>query len=250
MKFIGLIPAAGRATRLGSRLGGSKELLAIATADSPARPVCEYLLLQMRRAGIEQAVMVIREGKHDIPAKLGDGNAIGVRLRYIVSASTPGVPHTLDCAYDEIRDTIAVLGFPDILVYEQDCLARLTHAFGARPVDVMLGLLPIGDPDTMDAVELQGRRVRHVIPKPGPTGLTHAWAYAIWRPRFTEFLHNTLAAASAPTSTRETFVGDILEAAIAAGVTVEGAVVSERPFLDIGTPETLRAAMQGPFKSR
>lgn len=249
MKFIGLIPAAGHATRLGSLLGGSKELLPIAAAGSSARPVCEYLLLQMRRAGIEQAVMVIREGKDDIPAALGDGSAIGVRLRYIVSATTPGVPHTLDRAYDEIRDTIAVLGFPDILVHEQDCLARLTQAFNARPVDVMLGLFPLGDPNTMDAVELQGRSVRRVIPKPGPTRLTHTWAYAMWRPRFTEFLHEAIATPN-PASPREIYVGDILEAAIAAGITVEGAVVSEQPFLDIGTPEALRAAMRGQFKSR
>lgn len=248
MKFIGLIPAAGHATRLGSLLRGSKELLPIALADSPARPACEYLLLQMRRAGIEQAVMVIREGKDDIPAALGDGSAINVRLRYIISATTPGVPHTLGRAYDEIRDKIAVLGFPDILVHEQDCLARLTQAFSARPVDVMLGLFPLADPNTMDAVELHGRSVRHVVPKPGPIRLTHTWAYAMWRPCFTEFLHDAIATSTS--AMRETYVGDILEAAIAAGFTVEGIVVSQQPFLDIGTPENLRAAMQGQFKSR
>lgn len=242
MKFIGLIPAAGHATRLGPLLSGSKELLPIAIGSSPPRPVCEYLLLQMRRAGIEQVVMVIREGKDDIPAVLADGSGVGVRLRYIVSPATPGVPHTLDRAHDEIRDQIAVLAFPDILVHEQDCLARLTQAFEARPVDVLLGLFPLGDARTMDAVELEGRRVRHVVPKPESTPAKHTWAYAIWGPSFTEFLRHTLASTT-PAPKREIYVGDILQAAIGNGLTVEGVVVSEHPFIDIGTPDGLRAAM-------
>lgn len=248
MKVIGLIPAAGHATRLGPLLRGSKELLPIAINGAPPRPVCEYLLLQMQRAGIEQAVMVIRDGKDDIRGALGDGSGIGMRLRYIVSATTPGVPHTLDRAYDVVRDQIVVLGFPDILVHERDCLARLTQAFSARPVDVLLGLFPLGDARTMDAVELQGRRVRHVVPKPDSTPAKHTWAYAMWSPSFTEFLRRTLAATT-PALMREQYVGDILEAAIAAGLGVEGIAVSERPFIDVGTPEGLRAAMAPQIKS-
>lgn len=229
--------------RLGSAVTGSKELIPIAHGASSARPVCEYLLLQMRRAGIEQAVMVIREGKDDIPATLSDRD-VGLPIRYVVTPATRGVPHTLDRAYDHLRDNFAALGFPDILVHEPDCLARLVCAFQARPVDVLLGLFPLGDPHSMDAVDLNDRRVRHVIPKPGPTTLTQTWAYAIWHDRFTRFLHATLARPSSAIATRETYLGDVFESAIAHGLAIEGVAVSARPFLDIGTPDGLRMAQQ------
>lgn len=243
LKFIGLIPAAGYATRLGTWVTGSKELVPIPTPTSPARPVCEYLLQQMRQAGIERAIMVIRDDKRDIPAHCKDGGGMGLMLSYIMTSATAGVPHTLDRAYGQIRDAVVVLGFPDILVHEQDCLARLIQDFRARPVDILLGLFPLGDAHTMDAVDVVERRVRRVVPKPGPTTLSRTWAYAVWGNRFTEFLHSALASHPA-TSAREVYMGDVIQDAITGGLTVEGIAVSARPFLDIGTPEGLRAAQQ------
>lgn len=242
LKFIGLIPAAGYATRLGTLVTGSKELVPISTSTSPTRPICEYLLQQMQRAGIERAIMVIRDDKQDIPAHCKDGSGIGVNLSYIVTSATAGVPHTLDRAYAQVRDAAVVLGFPDILVHEQDCLARLVQDFRAHPVDLLLGLFPLGDAHAMDAVDMIERRVRRVIPKPGRTTLSHTWGYAVWANRFTEFLHNALASPHTAAAAREMYIGDVIQKTITGGLTVEGITVSTRPFLDIGTPEGLRAA--------
>lgn len=240
MKFIGLIPAAGHATRLGPALVGSKELIPIGTPTSPARPVCEHLLLQLQRAGIDRALVVVREDKRDIPERIGDGRDLGLRIEYVMTGATAGVPYTLDRAYSQIGDATVVLGFPDILVTEADCFAQLAQRYRSRPVDVLLGLFPRGDA-AMDAVELDGRRVCRVVPKPGTTTLTHAWGSAIWSKNFSDFLHATLAR-NANTPPRELYVGDLLQAAITNGLTVEGTPISAHPFLDIGTPDGLRAA--------
>ena len=243
LKFIGLIPAAGHATRLGPELVGSKELIPIGTPSSPARPVCEYLLLQMQRAGIDRALIVVREDKRDIPERIGDGRDLGLRIEYVTTGATAGVPYTLDRAYSRIRDATVVLGFPDILVAEEDCFARLVRRYRSRPVDVLLGLFPRGDA-AMDAVELDGERVCRVIPKPPATAHAHAWGCAIWGNTFSDFLHATLRRYDANTPPRELYVGDLLQAAVSNGITVEGAPVSAHPFLDIGTPDGLRAARQ------
>ena len=240
MKIIGLIPAAGYATRLGTAVSGSKELTPIATAVSPARPVCEYLLQQMQRAGIERAVIVIREGKSDIPTRLKTGADLGMRIEYVVTAPTPSVPHTVACAQAQMRDAVVVLGFPDLIVDEPDCVARLVNAFRAHPVDVLLGLFPLAN-GAMDAVETAERRVVRVLPKPGTTKFAHTWGFAIWRDRFTEYLLAHLVSGQLNASARELYMGDVLDAAIRDGLTVEGVPISTCPFLDVGTPEGLAA---------
>lgn len=241
LKIIGLIPAAGHATRLGSAVAGSKELIPIATTGAPARPVCEYLLLQMQRAGIERVLMVIRDDKQDIPARLKHGAGLGVQIEYVVTSTTPSVPHTLTRALAQMRGNVVVLGFPDILVHEHDCVARLVDAFRARPVDALLGLFPLVNGD-MDAVEMVQRRVIRVVPKPGSTTVAHTWAFAVWGERFTDYLHARLASGHLTTPAREPHMGDILDAAIQNGLTVDGVSISIHPFLDIGTPEGLAAA--------
>ena len=241
MKIIGLIPAAGYATRLGTSVTGSKELIPIATTASPARPVCDYLLLQMQRAGIERVLIVIRDDKQDIPTRLKTGTDLGVRIEYVVTSATPGVPHTLTRAHAQMRGNVIVLGFPDILVHEQDCVARLVDAFRAHPVDALLGLFPLVNGD-MDAVEMAQQRVIRVVPKPRSTIVAHTWGFAVWGDRFTEYLHARLASGHFTMSAREPHMGDILDAAIRDGLTVEGVPISIRPFLDVGTPEGLAAA--------
>jgi glucose-1-phosphate thymidylyltransferase len=81
-----------------------------------------------------------------------------------------------------------------------------------------------------------------------------AWCIAAWRPRFTEYLHryvNSLleeatsdSAKQKKLATAEHYVGQVVNAAIADGLDVRGVKVSDEPFLDIGTPETLSVAMR------
>jgi glucose-1-phosphate thymidylyltransferase len=86
-EVIGLIPAAGLASRL-SPLPCSKELFPIGFKASSRghnlnpKVVCHYLLEKMRLAGITNAYIVIREGKWDIPAYFGDGSILDMHLAY------------------------------------------------------------------------------------------------------------------------------------------------------------------------
>ena len=69
------------------------------------------------------------------------------------------------------------------------------------------------------------------------------WALAAWQPRFTRFFHGYVAGLDATDMEgRSLGVGDVVTAAIEKGLTVRGEVVSDVPFLDIGTPEGLEEA--------
>jgi glucose-1-phosphate thymidylyltransferase len=246
-KVIGLIPAAGYATRLGP-LPCSKEILPVGTRDTPDGPrpkaVSHYLLEKMRLAGITEAIIVLREGKWDIPAHYKDGAIVDMRLAYLAVPPTAGPPYTLDYAYPFVRDAIVALGFPDILFEPDDAFVKLLEHQARTNADVTLGLFPADRPETMDVVTVSDDgHVEEILVKPAHTTLRQTWGIAVWTPAFTQFLHDRLAQEPAPTEATELHVGCLIQAAIEARMHVEGLVVSERPFLDIGVPEHLARAI-------
>ena len=87
-KIVGLIPAAGIAERI-SPLPCSKEIFPIGIQTNgrkKPRPkvVCTYLLEKMSAAGITKAHIILRKGKWDIPAYLGDGSIVNMHLSYLI----------------------------------------------------------------------------------------------------------------------------------------------------------------------
>ena len=249
--LIGLIPAAGYATRLGT-LPHSKEIHPIGTYPDPngsgLRPkvVSHYLLEKMRNAGINRAYFIIREGKRDIAAHFKDGATVNMFLGYLLVTVPYGTPYTLDVAYPFVRDSLVALGFPDILFSPDDAYTRLIEHQVKSGADVVLGLFPADQPQATDVVAFDDRgRIMQILTKPTQTTLSHTWGIAVWTPTFTEFMHKYLAGRPIPTEdTRELFVGDLVQAGIECGMRVEGVYVSDTPFLDIGTPENLARAIR------
>ena len=248
-KIIGLIPAAGRATRLGP-LPCSKEIYPIGFRPGPddqeLRPKAagHYLLEKMQRAGIERAYIVLRTGKWDIPACFQDGAAVGMRLGYLVMDKSDGVPYTLDHAYPFVQDALVALGFPDILFSADDAFVHLLEHQEQTGADIVLGLFPGDQPHKTDMVEVDERgAVRRILIKPGKTDLRYTWGIAVWSPAFTHFMHEFLASRPAVSDAPELHAGDIIHAAIQTGLQVQGVHVSTEPYLDIGTPEDLALAL-------
>jgi glucose-1-phosphate thymidylyltransferase len=250
-ELIGLIPAGGHATRI-SPLPCSKELLPIGFHDESAgnsRPkvVSQYLLEKMRFAGISKAYFVLRRGKWDIPAYFGDGSALDLELAYLVLEQSFGVPFTLDQAYPFVRRATVAFGFPDILFDDEDGFAKLLERHSRGEMDVTLGLFPANHPFSKeDRVEFDHTgKVSQLILRPSESHLPYSWAIAVWNPGFTQFLHE-YTAAKRPTAAEmpELSAGHAIQAAIEAGLRVSGLIIGEAPYLDIGTPEGLKRAIQ------
>lgn len=241
---IGLLPAAGHARRI-APLPCSKELLPLWAEDGADRPkaVCEHALAKMHRAGIQRAFVVLREGKWDIPAHLGNGPPHGPSIGYLLASLPYGVPFTLDTAYPFVKAHHIALGFPDILFDADDVFARVLDKQDRDGGDVVLGLFPADRPQTMDMVELNGARVCRILIKPRQTTLHLTWGMAVWNPAFTQFMHEHLTQLLQRGEIQnEVHLGAVLQAAIDAGLRVEGLPVSTTPYLDIGNPDGLRRA--------
>lgn len=257
-QVIGLVPAAGAATRMGV-LPCSKEVLPIGfarfgDADREVRPTvaCEPLLEAFRQAGIATAYVILRPGKWDIPAYLGDGRRHGIDLAYLTVGVSHGVPFTLDQARPFVRGHRIALGFPDILFEPKDALARLDRRQRETGADVVLGLFPADEPQRMDMVAsgVDGR-VHRVLVKPATTTLSESWILALWTDRFSEFMHGRLLAwlqrpgtadgrSRAGGSSPELHLGHVFAAALDAGLHVDSLRFPRGSCVDIGTVASLQ----------
>lgn len=247
-EIIGLIPAAGRASRI-SPLPCSKEIYPIglrAVAGEGVRPkvAAHYLLEKMRFAGIRKAYVILRSGKWDIPAYFGDGSIVDMHLAYLPLEASPGVPFTLDRAYPFIKHATVAFGFPDILFDGEDGFARLVSRCSASGADLMLGLFPANHPSKEDTVRFNEREeVEEIVLRPSASTLRYTWGIAVWTPSFTEFLHEYVAAQNAEPAGAELSVGHAIKAAMEAGLRASALILDETPYLDIGTPEDLARAL-------
>jgi glucose-1-phosphate thymidylyltransferase len=244
--IVGLVPMAGHATRL-APLPCSKELYPVTLqyreGGGRAKVVSEYLLERMRHAGIGRAFLVIRDGKWDIPAFYNDGTTlVGIDLAYVIARLPYGPPFSLDAAYPFVKDAIVAMGFPDILFWPEDAFSQLLARQAESNADLVLGLFQMPANRIDDTVEFDDRgQVRQVHVQQRVPNLTYTWNVAVWTPRFTQFMHEHLRehreAGQAPD--KELIVGDILRAAVHAGLPVQAIPFPEGRSLDIGTPEGL-----------
>lgn len=258
-EVVGLIPAAGQAKRL-QPLPCSKELLPIGfhkdrrTGALKPKVAAEHLLEKFQLAGIIKAILIIREGKWDIPDYFREGEGVGMSLAYVVIPRSLGPPDTIDRAYPFVEKYRIAFGFPDILFNPMDAFAQLIQKQEETGADIVLGLHRIEDPRIWDMVETEeDGRIRNIVMKPASTTLTFGWDIAVWTPIFSEFLHRFLRsddtnrnlsrlASTANDPGGDLAVGVVLQAALKAGLSMQSVKFLGSGCLDIGTPDNLAKA--------
>jgi glucose-1-phosphate thymidylyltransferase len=254
-EVIGLIPCAGHATRI-APLPCSKELLPVGMrqiGDGSWRPkvVSHHLLEKMREGGVSRAFFILRKGKWDIPEYYGDGTAFGIDLGYLIMGRPYGPAYTLDQAYPFVRDTLVAVGFPDILFEPRLAFRRALTRLHSAKTDLVLGLYRAHDIRIWDMVVVDRKgRVRELLIRPDKTKTKLGWVFAVWSPRFTEFMHEYLAVPRTATEQpgpklpREVTIGEVIQAAVREGLQTQSVVFPRHAYLDIGTPDNLIEAMK------
>lgn len=254
-EVVAVLPAAGKSLRL-APLPCSKEILPVglglAAVPGPRlRVVSHYLLECLHKADIRNVYVVIRQGKWDIPAYWESGGMLGMNLAYVVIDGSSGPPDTIDRAYPFVKDKIVAFGFPDIILRPNDVFVKLLNRLDCSASDVVLALFPAPDAKAMDMVDIDtARRVRGIYLKPKATRLGYAWLCAVWRPVFTEFLHQFLRRvkhgkkAGVVGNRRidaqgDVPVGVVLKEAVKAKLKIEAVTFPTGRYIDIGTPQGL-----------
>src|SRR5262245_46251463 len=160
--MLAVILAAGRGTRMGDLTARTpKPLLRLR-----GRPIIEHILLGLRAAGTQEAIIVIGYRGEQIEAHLGDGARLGLRLGYRQQATAEGTARALLLAADAARGQPFMLSWGDIVVDPGNYAAAL-GAFLSAPTDVMLMLNEVDDPWRGAAVYVDAEwRVTRLVEKP------------------------------------------------------------------------------------
>lgn len=236
---IGLIPAAGKGVRLG--LPYPKELYPI-IRNNHYKPVAQHVVENMTVAGVRHVVIVINETKHQLIGYFGNGTRFGCDISYVVqeqrngdgASTSPGLAHALDSAYHLVRGKTVFFGMADTIMQPENVLARARNAAKADD-DVILALFATTRPEKFGMVRIGSEgRVREIVDKPHQTDLTHMWGCIIWRPRFTEHLHEAVCNGVSD------FAG-IMNHAIDAGMRFRGVCIDDGAYVDLGTYEEIAA---------
>jgi glucose-1-phosphate thymidylyltransferase len=249
-EVIAIIPAAGTASRLPG-ISGSKEMIPVGTWLDPVsnqiepKPVCLHLIEKYQNAGIKKCFIILRKGKWDIPQYFGDGDNFNMDLGYLMMGLPYGTAYTINQAYPYVQNAYVALGFPDILFSPDNSYSRLLKKIKITGADVVLGLFPANKPEKTDMVETSAdKHVLNIIIKPKQTDLEFTWGIAVWSPAFSQYLHDYLAMQQTKETDPELHIGHVIQAAINDGMSVIAETVSNKAFLDIGTPDDLSRAIE------
>lgn len=230
----------------------SKELLPITNHPSTLSPtppvtvVGQLLLAQYAATGCSRTCIVTAPEKKDIQAYFGE--QIGNMTLAYSYLDSPSTAHSIDACYAQTKNKYVLLGFPDIVLPVNNAFNVLISAWNDQPCDVLLGLFGTNHPSAVDMVRLDktGNVTDIAIKQPQlPDSYIYTWSIALWSPKFTEYLHAQLLELYTHSASmdKELFVGDIITAAMDAGMSTRGVVVSTQPSLDIGTPRTYFATI-------
>ena len=252
-KLIGLIPAAGKGTRL-APFPCPKELFPVGYQDYDTssgreqRPkvISQYLLENILLAGAKQVFIILGDGKQDVAKYYGDGSRFGCDIAYLYQEKLIGMPGALDLAWPWIggdENVDILFGMPDTILEPRTAFRTLLSEHRKHEADLTLGLFRTDNPSKFGMVEFTADGVvRSTIDKPKNSSLTHMWGFACWSAPFTRLLHEFICEnQNAP---REIVLGDVFDKALELGMKVRGVPFEDGLYMDIGTARELDAALK------
>jgi glucose-1-phosphate thymidylyltransferase len=247
-ELIGVLPAAGRGSRLGP-IPCSKEIMPLGFQPSEGAPVSwrpvtaiELHLHALREAGARRAAVIIGESKADVVRYVGDGSRYGVAVAYVYQQLLRGMPFALNLARPWVGAATTLFSMPDTLITPRDTMARLAAEHTRRGADVTLGLFPTSTPHKFGMVARdEAGRILRFVDKPAQTDMTLMWGMAAWSPRFADFMAEHLA--QRPPDAPEYVLSDVFTAALGHGLEIQGVVMAGSQYHDIGTPEDFQSVV-------
>ena len=240
--YVGVIPAAGLASRLGP-LGYPKELLPITYVPGEGGhlrplPVIEASFRQLREAGISRSVVITSDRKPELMQYLGNGGGLGLDLAFVQQAQADGLAAAAALALPWTHGAKACLLLPDTIVRPESALRDMCKLFEAENADLVLGVFPTAKPKELGPVRFDSQmRVIEVQDKPVETDLANSWAMAVWGRHFGALLGEAVKQNPAQS------LGAVFQRGVDHGLNVMAVWFEGGAFYDVGTPKGLAEAL-------
>ncbi|MFD2443234.1 sugar phosphate nucleotidyltransferase [Bacillus sp. CGMCC 1.16607] len=245
MDKIGLIPCAGRGSRLS--LPFSKELFPNVHTLAYS-PIILYTINAMKSAGIKHFVITINPQKMDIVKFLGNGKKFGVSIYYCVHPEPRSLPQSLDEAYNLLKNKTVVFAMPDTFIKPSNYLQLLlnTHENDQKS-EVTLACFQTKNPSKFGMVDFSEdtENVISILDKPLSTNLKWMWGAMVWSPEFTEALHQfVINKSDEDSSEKELVLSDALLPLIERNK-VKAYCFPDGTYMDLGTYNEIQEWSKG-----
>jgi dTDP-glucose pyrophosphorylase len=157
----GLIPAAGKGSRLGPfTYAIPKELLPVGE-----KAVIEHVVEAMTCAGIEEITIVVSPHKHGLSDYLGSGKRFGVHFNYVVQDEQKGLADAV-LAGEHTIDSTFVIVLGDNYFEPKAFLKDMIRFHHSENADTTVGVAEVKDVTRHGIITHEGNRLIDIQEKP------------------------------------------------------------------------------------
>jgi len=132
------------------------------------KPIIEYFIKSLKRAGVEDFVVVVGYLGEQIVDYLGDGSKFGVNIEYAWQEERLGMAHALKTAEEKIKDDYLLVAAADMIIRPCE-LEEFVRFHEEENSDATLALAYYKKEEIigkMGNVEMDGDRILSIIEKP------------------------------------------------------------------------------------
>lgn len=161
----GLIPAAGRGTRMRPFTKAyPKELLPVGE-----KAVIEHAIHDMKEAGITDICVVVGHKQHAILDYLGSGKDLDVHITYVVQDDRDGLAGAIKSGEKYINGESFAVVLGDNYVDDKQALRELVEFHTERDMDATIGAFEPDDVSSYGIIDPgEGNLVAGLVEKPSP----------------------------------------------------------------------------------
>ncbi len=161
----GLIPAAGRGTRLEPiTLAIPKELLMVGD-----KAIIEYVIDAMKQVGITEITIVVGWRKHAILDYLGSGERLGVTLTYVVQEKQNGLAKAVYAGKHANKDETFLVVLGDDFFHPKTFLKDIISFHNEKNADATIGVAQVEDSSRHGMIKPgKNNIIEGIVEKPKP----------------------------------------------------------------------------------
>jgi UDP-N-acetylglucosamine diphosphorylase/glucosamine-1-phosphate N-acetyltransferase len=197
------------------------------------KPILQFCLEAVKKAGIDEAIIVTHYMGESIRSYFGDGEKIGLKLSYVDQKAILGTGNAVEAAEPYLDGDFALI-YGDLL-FGQDSVKNVLSEFKHGKTAAVMGVVPVDKPESYGIIEQdKDGKVMRIVEKPvagkAPSNLANAGVYVFSREVF-EKIKKTQASIRG-----EWELTDAITMLAQEGKTVLAAKLSKDDWFDVGRP--------------
>ena len=197
------------------------------------KPILQFCLESVKRAGIDEAIIVTHYMGESIRNYFGDGENLGLKLSYVEQKAVLGTGNAAETAEPYV-DGDFVLIYGDLL-FGQNSVKTVLNQFKRGKTSAVMGVVPVEKPESYGIIEQDKEgNVKRIIEKPlagkAPSNLANAGVYVFSHEVFSKIKKTKKSIRG------EWELTDAISLLVAEGKTVSAAQLSKDDWFDVGRP--------------